>query len=208
MTNAFAEQMQQARDLRTQLTGLERDDESEIQFTEWSPGRKMVRLWSVSDGTEILIPRYMVMPALTKRLPDGRYAFTANKEDAPTFKDGNVKCFLAEGSPERESGLLAAAGLDHLPSCPAKTLRSVYSKRTHAKNRHSQSWLTLQEHLNEERYETEREERRQQLEATLAIAGRAVNPTGVSNSTNEHSESDSDSTTATTNPRRGRPRKG
>ena len=175
MTNqAFAESMQQARDLRNQLNEIERDDEQTVQFTEWSPGRRMVKLWSLVDGGEIEIPRYMVLGAITKRQANGNYVFTANKDEAPKFRDGSVKCFLADGSTERETGLLEEAGLNHLAPCPANKLRSTYSKRIHAMNRHPQSWATLQEFVTTQEREESRDEQRKQTAAILELAGGAA----------------------------------
>ena len=175
MTNqAFAESMQQARDLRNQLNEIERDDEQTVQFTEWSPGRRMVKLWSLVDGGEIEIPRYMVLGAITKRQANGNYVFTANKDEAPKFRDGSVKCFLAEGSTERETGLLEEAGLNHLAPCPANKLRSTYSKRIHAMNRHPQSWAPLQEFVTTQEREESRDEQRKQTAAILELAGGAA----------------------------------
>ena len=173
MTNTFAEQAQRARDLRAQLTEIGAGDrgDQEMQFIEWSPGRKLVKLWSMHDGQEITIPQYMVMGAITKRLPDGRFAFTAHQNEAPAFKDGEISCFLAANSPERDSGLLEAAGLSHLPPCPAEHLRSNYSKRIHAFNRHRQAWESLQDHVATQEREMERGERRQQTDAMLQMAG-------------------------------------
>lgn len=170
--NAFAEQQQQQRDLRAQLADIAADDRGDqtMQFIEWSPGRKYQTLWSMQDGMEIRIPRYMVMGALMKRR-NGKFLFTANQAEAPTFREGNVKCFLAEGSPERESGLLAEAGLDHLEPCPAVHLRSAYSKRVHAQNRHRLSWETLKEHRQEHEREESRQDQRKQTAAMLALAG-------------------------------------
>lgn len=175
-TNAFAEQQQQARDLRTQLQGLAQEDMGNqvMQFTEWSPGRKMQKLWSMQDGQEINIPSYMVMGAITKRLTDGRYAFTANQTEAPVFREGNVRCFLAADSPEREAGLLSEAGLDHLSPCPAKGLRSDYSKEQHAKNRHKQSWETLQTFINRKETREWRQQAQAQTAATLELARAAA----------------------------------
>mgnify|MGYP001562137097 CR=1 FL=1 len=189
MTNAFAEQMEQARDLRLELTGLERGDEKEFLFQEWSPGRTMVKLWSLIDGEEITIPKYMVGPALMKRQRGGGYVFTSDPAKAPAFREGHVRCFLAEGSSERDSGLLEAAGLDHLPACPAIHLRSAYSKRIHGDNRHPQSSGALKEYLALKERTEDREDRRRQLEATLALAGRVAG------------ESDD----VASGPRRGRP---
>ena len=177
-SNKFAEQVQQARDLRTQIADLERDSEQEILFQEWSPGRKMVKLWSTTDGMEITIPKYMVAGALTKRnRRTGKWAFTADQSEAPLFRNGIVRCFLAEDSPERDSGLLAEAGLDHLEPCPAVELRSTYSKRIHAINRHPQSWATLQDHLSTQRDDEMRDEQRKQTAAMMSLAGsRAPEP--------------------------------
>ena len=176
VTNKFAEQQQHARDLRAQLTGLGADEynDTEMQFIEWSPGRKMQRLWSMQDGMEINIPRYMVAGAISKRLPDGRYAFTAVQSEAPAFKDGNVACFLAENSPERKSGLLEEAGLDHLPACPNEHLRSTYSKRVHAEVRHNQSWKILQDHVGAVERDEDRAERREQIAAVQKLAESAA----------------------------------
>lgn len=171
-TDTYAQQQQRARDLRTQLSDLgTASEQAEILFQEWSPGRKMQKLWSMQDGVEITIPSYMVGGALMKRLPDGRYAFTANKAEAPEFVDGDVPCFLAAGSPERESGILAEAGLDHLPACPAEHLRSLYSKDVHGTNRHRQSYAALQDFLARKEREEDREERRSELAAIRDLAG-------------------------------------
>lgn len=171
--NTYAETQQRARDLRAQLAELSGEDkgDQEMLFQEWSPGRKMQRLWSMLDGMEISIPRYMVMGAITKRLPDGRFAFTANKDEAPVFKEGNVRCFLAEDSPERKSGLLEAAGLDHLPACPARGLRSAFSKKLHGEHRHSDSWRALEDYRSQLAAEQDREERQKQVDAMLQLAG-------------------------------------
>lgn len=161
-----------ARDLRTQLSELSREDEPTVLFQEWSPGRKLVSLWSMQDGQEIRIPQYMVGPAIMKRA-NGQWLFTAQKELAPAVQEGRVPCFLAANSPERESGLLAQAGLDHLQPCLAQHLRSNYSKRTHAENRHKQSWAILQDYLAEQAENEAKADRRQQTEAMLAMAEQA-----------------------------------
>lgn len=175
-SNTFAEQEQIRRDLRAQLQGMDREDTQTMEFIEWSPGRKYQKLWSMQDGMEITIPKYMVAGALSK-FRNGKPLFTAFQAEAPAFKEGNVRCFLAEGSPERESGLLAEAGLDHLEPCPAVHLRSAYSKRVHAQNRHRLSWETLREHRQEHEREEARDEQRKQTAAMLQLAGsRAEEP--------------------------------
>lgn len=173
MTSAFAEQMEQARDLRNQISDLTTEDSQEFQMTEFSPGRRMVKLWSMVDGMEIEIPKYMVLSALTKRDTRSKtgWAFTARRTDAPAFKEGNIKCFLAEGSSERESGLLAEAGLDHLPYCAYVGGRSAFAKRRHGQGVHPQSWEILQEFISEQREEQARADQREQTDAIRALAG-------------------------------------
>ena len=176
--NTFAEQQQHARDLRNQLTNLDREDNAEMQFIEWSPGRKLQKLWSMQDGQEIEIPSYMVAGAISKRLANGKYAFTAIQSEAPVFKDGDIACFLAENSPERESGLMEAAGLDHLPVCPAQHLRSLYSKRVHADHRHHQSWEILSEFIATQERDTARDDMKSQVEAMQKLAESASKKAG------------------------------
>jgi hypothetical protein len=186
MTANYAQQAQSRRDLRTQLSGLDNSDSKEILFEEWSPGRTMMTLWSTIDGMEITIPRYMVDNALKKPHPTtpGKFLFTAFKEQAPEFRGGTVKCFLAEGSPERETGLLSGAGLDHLVPCKATELRSPYSKEQHAKNRHPSSWSSFQHYVETKQREETRDDQRKQTEAMMAMAGKlAPVPTKASAAT-------------------------
>ena len=127
-------QAEAQRDLRSQINDLGSQEMSEIQITEWSPGRQLISLWNTITGEEIKIPQYMVMNALNKTKRGGGYLFTANSENAPKVKEGQVACFLAEHSSERESGLLAEAGLDMIEPCLAEHLGSNFSKRVHATN--------------------------------------------------------------------------
>jgi len=167
----IAEQLEQARDLRGQLRDLEAGDSQEMLFQEWSPGRTLVKLWSMENGEEIEIPRYMAAAALLKRMRGGKYRFTTRQEEAPRFREGNVRCFLAEDSEERVSGLLEEAGLDSIAPCPAEHLRTRLSKRTHAEHRHPQSWATLQEFIEDKEREEERADRKQQTAAIMQLAG-------------------------------------
>lgn len=161
---------------------MDRLNDQEFLFQELSPGRKMQKLYSMADGIEIVIPRYMVMSAISKRLPDGRFAFTAHPHNchcarqctsdmwAPMFTDGEVRCFLAAASTERDSGLLESAGLAHLSPCKAEHLRSNYSKRLHAQNRHRQSWAILQDFLQTQERAEARAEQREQASAMIQLA--------------------------------------
>lgn len=172
MTNELAELAEQRRDLRLQVAELDADSQQEIVFQEFSPGRRLQKLWNTLDGMMIVIPNYMVPGALVKRRPDGQgYLFTADPNKAPPFKDGTIPCFLAQNSPERESGLLAEVGLDQLVPCPAEHLRSDYSKRMHAEHRHAQAWAILQEFIARQERSSERAERRQEMQAIRELAG-------------------------------------
>lgn len=168
MTNAPAERVQDIRDLRDQIVGLEREDEQEMVFRDTSPRRVRVHVWSMQDGEEITIARKMLENVLKKRLPDGRYAFTARKEEAPVYRRGQVKCFLHSESPERV--ILQEIGLAGI-TCPAANLANAYSKRIHAMHRHKQEWAAYQDYLDGEKETRDRERQDLQLEATLAMAG-------------------------------------
>lgn len=172
---AFVEQAQAARDLRVQLSELG-NDQAEVLFEERSPERKLVKLWRMSDGEEITLPQYQAAAALSKRerLPDGtrRFMFTAYKDDAPVFVDGQLTCFLAATSKERREGLLEAAGIGYIQPCATK-LRTRLSQRRHAERTHPQSWAILQEYLREQREETNTRRSEDQLNAMMALVQNA-----------------------------------
>lgn len=181
MTSSYAQQAQARRDLRLQVENLDREDQREMEFIEWSPGRKTQVLYSMQDGMKIEVPQYMVMGAISKRMDDGRFAFTSHPHDcdcgtcgladrAPAFKEGTMKCFLAEGSPERESGLLAEAGLDHLAHCKAVGLRSEFARIRHGQGVHPQSWAILQTHKETAERAESRAEQRKTTDAMLKMA--------------------------------------
>lgn len=172
VTKAPEERAQDVRDLRRQISGLEKADESEIVFRDTSPVRKMATLYSVADGEMIRVPRKLLDRMLEKRLPDGRDMFTARKSEAPAYKRGTVKCFLHRESVDRP--ILEEIGLGAM-ECPAASLASQFSKRIHAQRRHKQEWAAYQEYIEENRRVESEDRARQQLDATLALAGRAAN---------------------------------
>ena len=163
------ETAQRARDLRAELGTLA--DEPEIVFKESSPRKRMATIYSMVDGEPLPVNMVNIERVLDKRLPDGGYMFTAKKEEAPEYKLGDVKCFLHLDSPERavlrEIGLAGAY-------CPAAHLANSHSKRIHAQHRHSQEWAAYQEYVKEQKEREQIERQNQQLEATLAIAGKAA----------------------------------
>lgn len=170
MTNAAAERAQDVRDLRDQITGLQNEDQREMVFRDTSPRRVMVKVYSVLNGEPITITRMRLETVLQKRLEDGRYAFTARQEDAPVYRKGKIKCFLHIDSPERP--ILNEIGLSGI-TCPAAQIANPHSKRIHAQHRHKQEWEAYQDYLNSQERDEDREQRRLQLDATLAIAERA-----------------------------------
>src|SRR3989304_4648526 len=107
----IAERAQDIRDLRGQIAEL-RDNSQEILFRETSPARKKVPIYSLVDGEEIYIPVNLLERTLGKRLPDGKFMFTARPHEAPEYKRGSVKCFLhpesMEGASPGEGGRAGA----------------------------------------------------------------------------------------------------
>ena len=165
------EKAQQVRDLRAQMAELA--DDPEIIFKESSPRRRLATIYSMVDGEAIQVSMPNIERVLEKKLPDGRYMFTAKQEEAPAYKQGEVKCFLHLDSPDRP--LLQQIGLGGA-YCPAAHLANSHSKRVHAEHRHGQEWKAYQEYVKEEKERLQIDRENQQLEATLAIAGRAAVP--------------------------------
>ncbi len=151
-------------DLRRQLGSLDKDEEKEIEFQEWSPGRVLVTIWSLEDGEEVVLPRYQAVAAI------GSGRWTTHPDQAPKRRVNNIKCFLHEDSPERP--ILDELGITR--RCPAAHLANNGSKRTHAEHRHRDEWRQYQEYLFEQKEEANRLERREELAAFKDIAQRPV----------------------------------
>jgi hypothetical protein len=166
-----AEKAQEVRDLRAQLGAAQEDPgEPEIVFRESSPRKRMGTLYSMVNGEPLQVALEQIERVIEKRLPNGKYMFTANKEEAPEYKLGDVKCFLHEESPER--AIVLELGLGAI-TCPAAHLANAHSKRIHGEHRHGQEWRAFQEHIKEAKERADIERQNMQLEATLALAGRA-----------------------------------
>lgn len=170
----IAEQAEQARDLRAQVEELRtRSDRSEIVFIENSPGRTPVTIYSLVDGEPLPIPEYMLDAALSKRQESGQFRFTGDKNKAPEYRLGDVKCFLHPESVERTSGLLAEAGVAGI-SCSSAHHPSRYAMEEVAKSKHKKQWAALQAFVAERRRQEEHDMQRAQLDATLALAEKAA----------------------------------
>ncbi len=165
------ERAEQQRDLRSQISGLDRADQQEIIFKETSPRRKKTRIYHMRNGQPADVPEYIAMKALDKIDPEtGQYMFTASQSKAPEFKMGTVLCFLHEDAPDRP--VLEELGLT-VP-CRKATLANPHAKRMHAMHRHPQEWEAYQDFLKEGKEARAEERQQQQIDATLALAEKAV----------------------------------
>jgi hypothetical protein len=180
MTNAVqdeARQIQEAVDMRRSL-GSEYSNMEGFLFQDLtdtlSPGRRRVMIWSMESGEPISIRRYRLEDYLMKRDARGRKRFTAKQEEAPEYVLGQYKCFLAEGSEQREDGSLRAAGLAARPFCPAEHLASPYSVEQHAKGTHKAEWRMYSDYLERIDHDADREAQKRQLDAMMALARQAA----------------------------------
>jgi len=166
-----AERLQHIRDLKDQITELRDESASEVIFQDTSPRPRKVTLYSMTDGQPVQVPAHMAARTMEKRLPGGKYMFTAVQSEAPAFELGEVKCFLHEDSPEQP--ILAEIGLSHV-RCEAAHLANLHSKRIHGLHRHRQEWEAYQEYVNTQKEERMMSRQEKQLEATLEIARHAA----------------------------------
>ena len=167
----IAEKERRARDLRSQVAELEPGLEGVI-FEHIRTRRELVTVYSMADGEAIPVPEYMVRAVMTKTV-NGEYMFTDNPAEAPEYRKGTVKCFLHADSAERATGVLSEIGLAG-KVCPAGSLASVHSKRTHGERRHGREWAAYKEYLDNEKETKAIARQEKQLEATLALAGKAA----------------------------------
>ncbi|KKK94025.1 hypothetical protein LCGC14_2686990 [marine sediment metagenome] len=159
------------RDLRNEATGLG-GLEKDVVFQHIRTRRELVTLYRMADGQPVEIPEYMVAGVMQKKNADG-WMFTEVKDEAPDYKVGEIKCFLHAESPERESGLLQEWGLSG-KKCPAGNLSSEYSKTQHGERRHKQEWAAKEAFEEAKEKQEDRDAQREQLNATLALAGKAA----------------------------------
>src|SRR5581483_11920881 len=135
--NAAAERVEEVRDLRDQIAGLQRQEQAEIVFKDTSPRPPKATVWSLKTGRPVRVPHHLLEKTLAKRDRDGSYLFTAYQDRAPQYRGGTVKCFLHAESEER--ALLDAIGLANVV-CTKENLISDLAKRMHAEHRHSAEW--------------------------------------------------------------------
>ena len=161
----FIESAEAARDLKVQLAGLGGEEEREIQFIEWSPGRRMVTIWNMETGEEVTLPRYQALAALNTPRPGGGWQWTARKEMAPAPFVPSVPCFLHPDSPHRE--LLREMGITQ--TCMTM-LADPDSAEQHAK-RHPSRWARFKSEMARREKAAEKEAQAAQTAAILKLAG-------------------------------------
>lgn len=171
MPQETATRERKASDLRSQLGGIDKSLVGDVVFQHIRTGRNPVTVYSMEDGEAIPVPEYMLRAVFSKKLPDGRWMFTDDPDEAPEYRWGTVKCFLHAESVERVSGVLEEIGLAGKIPCIAGKLASIYAKRRHGQNRHSKEWEAYQEHVGEQKEKTQNERQEKQLAATLSLAG-------------------------------------
>lgn len=164
-----AQQVEEALNLKRQLNILDTIADSDMIFQDTSPPKRWDIVYSTQSGEPIRVARHRLIATLEKRLPNGERAFTADRDKAPVYRLGTVKCFLAKGSEERE--MIDRLNISPGYYCPAEHLANDGAARIHAEKRHPSRWRIYQEHIYAEERKEEREERRQQTGAMLRLAG-------------------------------------
>jgi hypothetical protein len=166
MTNA-AIRAQQRRDLRQQIAVLGRGEEEESwEVQDVTRHRNWESLWSTESGEEIKLLSYHLDEYLNKQLPDGRPMFVARPEEAPPYREGRTKCFMAKDSPERE----ALNDLGIFKVCPAEKLANNFAKQMHAEHKHRTEWRMYSDYLANLEKDADRERQQAQTEAMLEVA--------------------------------------
>lgn len=162
-----AQEVERALDLKRQILGLEASD-SEFLFRDTSPPTRWETVYSTQTGEPIRVKRHRIIPTLEKRLPDGTKAFTADPSSVPVYQLGEVKCFLAKGSRDRDQ----VDALNIAPGyyCPAEHLANDMAATVHAEKRHPTRWRMFREYTDRAERDRDRDERREQTAAILALA--------------------------------------
>ena len=163
-----AEEVEQALNLKRQLRVLDSIADSDMIFQDTSPPRRWDTVYSMQTGEPIRVPRHRLVETLQKRLSDGSAAFTADKDRAPEYRLGVVKCFLSRGSKEREEidELNLAPGY----YCIAEHLANPMAAQVHAEKRHPTRWRMYKEHLAEQQRQEDRQRQDSQIAAIMELA--------------------------------------
>ena len=168
-----AEQLRRGRDLAEQDSEL-RAEKDGLLFMEISKREPPITLYSMTDGEPIEMSRAIAEMAIKKKYKGAGFMFTNDPNEAPKYKLGTVKCFLHPDSPERE--LLTEVGMSS-KTCASEHLASPYSKRIHAQHRHKDEWAAFTEYRDDIKEQAAIARQEKQLDATLALAGKAAGKT-------------------------------
>ena len=164
------------RDLLMMVDGIDEEDAAEIIFENPMPPRKMAIIFSTQDG-EPLPPmtRKRARILLKRPFPEGGFMFTAHgygcdcgnctaAQRAPEYKLGAEKCFLAEGSKEREE----LDDLRQLPICKAKHLANAFAKFAHETGgKHAKSYKIWEKHVADTKEAEAIDRQDRQFQATM-----------------------------------------
>lgn len=168
-----AQRVEEAINLRKQIAGLGHVEDADLVFQDTSPRRHWEPVYNMATGERHLVPSHRLETVLSKILPDGSPAFTARQELAPAYVLGEVKCFLARDSKERE--VVDELNISPGYYCPAEHLANEMAAITHAEHRHPGRWKAYSAHLERVERDAWREEQRIQMQAMMQLAN-AVAP--------------------------------
>lgn len=172
-TQSFAERAEESINLRRQINGLEGVADADFVFQDTSPPKYWDFVYSTETGERIRVARHRLISILEKKLLNGQPAFTANKDNAPEYRLGTIKCFLARGSDYRE--LVDQLNISPGYYCPAEHIPNEVAAQTHAEHRHATRWRMLRDHLDRQERAEERQRQEAQIAAILELArGRAT----------------------------------
>lgn len=173
MTTAQAEEeiieMEEAvearkRDLRD--TELKKAGDREMALMDITERPDQIVLYRTDTGEPTPFPDFMKAVQLRKLGPDGKRVFTATKSRAPTFTRGSFLCFFHPEAPEAAD--VKALGIT--AKCRSAHLGSEWAREQHASTRHRKEWASYQAMLERREREADRQERRDQTAAMLALA--------------------------------------
>ena len=121
-------------------------------------------VWHVETGARSRVNANMLQSQLSKKLEDGRRAFTTVDPQIPQPK-GQVLCRLHEDAPDR--AIWAAMGF---PTCPAGSLRNEMELDLHMKHRHKSEYGEMMGRAERSEKEEDRMLNRSLLEALVGQA--------------------------------------
>ena len=145
-----------------------------------------ITIYSMIDGEPRSILKLDRTRVLSKTLSDKSPAFwyEGMPGEPPTYTKGTIRCFLhpefdeTDGPAEFDRSFIDDIGLAGL-FCNANnprvanvdSFRTVFDRDEHVRRKHKRTWATVQSALERKERDAEREERRADRDAMLALAG-------------------------------------